>query len=66
MSKRAKPKFRVGQKVSWYGQEHVKFTEAIMRITEPQPGNYVLWVGRDDYPINYQQVIGPRKARKKP
>lgn len=61
--KRKRAKFRVGQYVSWRGQENVLFTAPIRRITEPQPGNYVLWLeiheGRfkdDLFPINHQGV----------
>lgn len=56
-------KFKVGQIVHWRGQEHKLCSGPIRRITEPQTGNYVLWIeihkGRfkdDLFPINHQEV----------
>ena len=55
---------KVGQLVEWRGQEGM-CRERIVNITEPQPGNYVLWTtiegnlsrfDPDGFPINYKQV----------
>lgn len=62
------PKFMVGQVVRWLGQNNRSFYDVIVRIGEPQPGNYVYFTGRDQFPINWQQAIpltrreiGPRE-----
>ena len=57
--------YKIGDFVSWKAQ-NIVITERILRITEPQPGNYILWTTLDgkekfgnlpaDFPINYQQV----------
>lgn len=53
---------KIGQLVGWLGQEG-PVVSRITRITEPQPGNYVLWTKSDDdpkhweeFPINFRQV----------
>lgn len=61
--------FKVGQVVTWRGQESVRFYEPIKRITEPQSGNFVLWTN-NDFPIGYKEVralkvyIAARYSRK--
>jgi len=63
--------YEVGGFVSWQAQEGI-VTERILRITEPQPGNYVLWTtlkGKEkfgdlpaDFPINYREVTRADKT----
>ena len=59
--------FKIGDYVTWQGQLEAKCVERVVKITEPQHGNYVLWVtlsGKDKYlfPINTRQVeAAPRQ-----
>jgi hypothetical protein len=63
---------RRGRWVTWRGQEEQCF-ERILRVTEPQPGNYVLWTTLDgkarfgrlhaNHPINHKQVAPCAKPR---
>lgn len=46
--------FSVGQEVYWKGQEEI-CTGIITKISEPQPGNYVLWFA-DGFSVNSKQV----------
>jgi len=52
----------IGKLVTWTGQT-TQIVARIVSITEPQPGNYVLWTkcdtdpkGWEPFPINYRQV----------
>jgi hypothetical protein len=55
-SEPAKSLYQIGDVVTWIGQEDVRFHERVNRITEPQPGNFVLWTGDDDFPIGEREV----------
>jgi hypothetical protein len=66
-----KRKFQLDQVVYWRGQENKLCGGPIRRITEPQPGNLVLWIEihegrfRDDlFPINHRDVESQRKEKK--
>jgi hypothetical protein len=63
--------FSIGDYVTWQGQEAKKCEERVVEITEPQPGNYVLWTtlaGSAEpywlFPINAKEVELLARTRK--
>lgn len=63
MTKRRKARFRVGQVVSWRGQEGQRY-ERIMKIAKDDCGKDLLHVGWYDFLIHPQEVR-PLTARER-
>lgn len=45
---------KVGDVVSWRGQSETIY-DSVVKVTEPEPGNYVLWF-EDGFCINSKSV----------
>jgi hypothetical protein len=54
----------VGRTVQWQGQDGV-CSGIVRRVTEPQPGNFVLWLD-DDFPLNHRSVLDSAPAQPAP